>query len=146
MRGRLLMEPCECNPDANSPYKQLLADQSNVGGISVRVDEKIIGEVAVLSLKGELLDDEADITIQHKIKSLIVDGVRKVIFDMERVNRVNSRGLGILIRAANTMHQNGGEVRFAKIEGHINQIFIETRLIQIFPTFETVGRAIASYV
>jgi anti-anti-sigma factor len=111
----------------------------------MRVDEKIVGEVAVLTLKGEILDADDDSTFQQKIQSLLVDGVRKVIVDMKKVNRINSRGLSSLITAVKTMQKSKGDIRIAGLDDHINDIFVETRLIQAFPTFETVGRAMASY-
>ena len=111
----------------------------------MRVDEKIVGEVAVLTLKGDILDTEDDATFQQKIMSLVVDGVRKVIVDMGRVNKVNSRGLSSLITAVKTMHKSNGDIRIAGLDQHVNDIFVETRLTRLFPTYETVGRAMASY-
>ena len=111
----------------------------------MRVDEKIVGEVAVLTLRGEILDAEDDMTFQQKIGSLLVDGVRKVIVDMGKVNRINSRGLSSLITAVKTMQKSEGDIRIAGLGKHINDIFVETRLIRSFPTYETVGRAMASY-
>ena len=111
----------------------------------MRVEEKIIGEVAILSIKGEIVDDEDDLTFQQKIISLVIDGVRKVVVDLGKVERLNSRSLSTFISAMKTMHKSSGEIRFTGIEGHINDIFVETKLIQLFPTYETVGRAVASY-
>ena len=111
----------------------------------MRIDEKIMGEVAVLSLRGEILDDEDDFTLQQKITSLVVDGVQKVVVDMRKVHRVNSRGLSALISAVKTMRKNNGDVHFADIGRQINHIFVETKLIRTFPTYETVGRAMASF-
>ncbi len=95
----------------------------------MRVEEKIVGEVAVLTLKGEILDVEDDLTFQQKITSLLVDGVRKVIVDMGRVNRVNSRGLSSLIAAVKTMRKSNGDIRIAGLDRHINDFFMETKLI-----------------
>ena len=111
----------------------------------MRVDEKIIGEVAVLTLKGEILDAEDDSTFQRKITSLLVDGVRKVIVDMGKVNRINSRGLSSLITAVKKMQTSNGDIRIAGLDQHITDIFVETRLTRLFPTYESVGRAMASY-
>ena len=111
----------------------------------MRVDETIVGEVAVLSLKGEMLDEEDDFKLQQKIRSLVVDGVHKVIIDMAKVNRVNSRGLSSFISAAQAMRKNNGDIRLANVDRQVSHILIETRLIHWFPTFESVGRAMASY-
>ena len=111
----------------------------------MHVEEKIMGEVAILSIKGDILDAEDDQTFQLKIVSLAVDGVRKVVVDLSKVERVNSRSLSAFISAVKTMRRSRGDIRFTGIEGHVNDIFVETKLIQAFSTYETVGRAVASY-
>jgi anti-anti-sigma regulatory factor len=44
------------------------------------------------------------------------------------------------------MSKAGGEVRFAQIDKQIRDIFVRTRLVQVFDTYETVERAVASYM
>ena len=111
----------------------------------MQIEEKIISGVAVVSLKGEILDDRDDLTLRQKVSSLKVDGMKKVIIDLGKVHRINSRGLSTLISAVKAMRDGGGDIRFAQIDKHLTDIFVETRLVQVFDTFETVGRAIASY-
>ena len=111
----------------------------------MHVREKIVGEVVILSIKGEILDVEDDLRFQQKISSLIVDGVRKVVVDLADVERMNSRSLSALQSAAKAMHQIAGDIRFTGMDGHVNDIFVETKLIRSFPTYETVGRAVASF-
>jgi anti-sigma B factor antagonist len=109
-------------------------------------DERIRGEVAVIELHGELLDDNDNLVLQREMTSLKLDDVRKVVFDLGRVNRINSKGLSALISAVKVMSNAGGEVRFAQIDKQIREIFIRTRLVQVFDTYETVERAVASYI
>ncbi|MBI1803984.1 MAG: STAS domain-containing protein [Ignavibacteriae bacterium] len=111
----------------------------------MHLEEKIMGEVAVVYLKGELLDDEDDLTLRQKVTSLTVDEIKKVIIDLGKVSRINSRGLSALISAVKTMRAYGGDIRFTQIDKQINDIFVEMRLVQVFNTYETVGRAMASY-
>ena len=112
----------------------------------MHLDERIDGEVAVVTLRGELLDDADEGILQQEITSLKLDDVRKVVFDLGHVNRINSKGLSALISAVRTMSKAGGEVRFAQIDRQIRDIFVRTRLVQVFDTYETVDRAVASYM
>ncbi len=107
--------------------------------------ERIDGEVAVVALKGELLDDNDEHVLHQEMTSLKLDDVRKVVFDMGKVHRINSKGLSALISAAKLMRGAGGEVRFAQIDREIRDVFTRTRLVQVFDTYETVERAVASY-
>jgi anti-anti-sigma factor len=107
--------------------------------------EHISGEVAVLSLSGELLDDEDESVLDQKITSLTADNINKIILDFGRLNRINSQGLAALLSAVKNVRCSGGDIRIAGLDEHLNNIFAITRLVRIFETFETVGRAMASY-
>jgi anti-sigma B factor antagonist len=107
--------------------------------------EKIANDVAVVSIKGDLLDENDDAILQQEIRSLITDDVKKVIMDLGKVNRINSRGLGILISAVNTLRRVGGDLRLARIDKRLHDILAITKLVQIFRTYERVEGALASY-
>ena len=112
----------------------------------MHVDEQIKGEVAIVSLKGELLDNADELLLQQKINSLTLDGITKLVFDLGKVHRINSTGLSALISAVKTIRTHGGDIRLAQIDRHLNDILVKTRLVRVFNTYETVGRATASYL
>jgi anti-sigma B factor antagonist len=111
----------------------------------MQIQETVRGDVVILSFSGRILDEEANAEITRKMTSLITDGARKVIVDLGRVRLINSRGLSTLISVVKAMQSNGGDVRFAEVGRELNNIFVETRLVNLFRTYETVGRAFASY-
>jgi anti-anti-sigma factor len=111
----------------------------------MHIDEKIVGEVAVLGLRGALLFDEDDRVLQQKITNLHVDGINKVILNLGKVHRINSLGLSAIVAAAKVLQKYGGDIRLAEIDREMHDIFWQTRLVQVFHTYETVGRAIASF-
>jgi len=107
--------------------------------------EHIKGEVAVVSLSGELLDDEDQSILEQKIISLTSDNINKIILDFAKLNRINSQGLAALLAAVKDVRDAGGDIRIAGLDQHLNNIFAITRLVRIFDTYESVGRAMASY-
>ncbi|HKZ17126.1 MAG TPA: STAS domain-containing protein [Geobacteraceae bacterium] len=107
--------------------------------------EHIKGEIAVVSLSGELLDDEDESILEQKIISLTSDNIKKIILDFAKLNRINSQGLAALLSAVKNVRSTGGDIRISGLDEHLNSIFAITRLVRIFDTYETVGRAMASY-
>ena len=87
----------------------------------MHVEEKVTGEVAILSLRGELVDDEGDSVLSQKVNSLTVDGISKFIIDLGKVNRINSRGLSALISAVKKIRATGGDIRLAQIDKNMNE-------------------------
>jgi anti-sigma B factor antagonist len=111
----------------------------------MQMKEKMEGSVAILTFKGDLLGEPDTTNIREKIHSLVNDDVKKVIIDLGGVNYMNSSGLGTLISAHTTMKNAGGELRLARVEGKVQNLFVMTQLVKVFETFETVDRALASF-
>lgn len=102
-------------------------------------------EVAVITLKGDLLGEPDTTAIRDKIHSLVNDEVKHVVVDLGGVNYMNSSGLGTLISALTTMRGAGGDLRLARVEGKVQNLFMMTQLIKVFDTYETVDRALVSF-
>jgi anti-anti-sigma factor len=116
-----------------------------IGG-EMHLEEKIRGEVAVLVMNGDLLDEDDALKVHQKITSLMVDGIKKIVFDLQSLHQVNRSGLDTLMKAFQRAREKGAEIRLAQIDRHIDNILVKTRLVKTFNTYETVGRALASYV
>jgi len=111
----------------------------------MKIKEKMEGDIAVLTLKGDLIGEPDTTNIRDKIHSLVSDEVKKVIIDMGDVNFVNSSGLGTLISALTTLKNADGDLRLAQLGKKIQQLMIITQLVKVFDIYETVERAVASF-
>jgi len=111
----------------------------------MHLEEQIKGEIAVIALRGDLLYEEDGSQLEQKIISLTSDDITKIVFDCGGLNNINSEGLASLLSLATTVRTKGGDIRIAGLDEHLQNIFAMTRLVRIFDTYETVGRALASY-
>ena len=111
----------------------------------MNIKEKITDNVAVLNLKGDLVSEEDTIKLKEKIHSLASDKMKNVVVDMSGLDYVNSSGLGTLISALTTMRNAGGDLRLARLGERVENLFVITKLVKVFDTYETVERAVASY-
>ena len=111
----------------------------------MQIKEKVDGEVAVLTFKGDLLGEPDTTKVREKIHSLVNDDMKSVIIDLSGVNYINSSGLGTLIAALTTMRNSGGDLRLARVGEKVKNLFVITQLVKVFETYETVERALSSY-
>jgi anti-sigma B factor antagonist len=111
----------------------------------MQIKEKIENDIAILTMKGDLLGEPDTTTVRDKIYSLVSDEVKKVVIDLGSVNYMNSSGLGSLISALTTMRNSGGELRLARVGTKVQNLFVITQLVKVFDTYETVDRALASF-
>jgi anti-sigma B factor antagonist len=109
------------------------------------IKEKITNDVAVLSLKGDLVSEVDTSKIKEKIHSLASDNIKNVIMDLGGVQFINSSGLGTLISALTTIKNAGGDLRLAGLGERVENLFVITKLVKVFDTYETVDRAVSSF-
>lgn len=112
----------------------------------MKIKEKIEGDVAILSLSGKMMGGPETAELQTSIKSLLGDGIKKVIVDLSKVKWMNSSGLGALMGAMTSMRNSNGDLRLAKVTKKVQSLLMITQLLTIFKTYETVDRAVASYL
>ncbi len=108
------------------------------------VKEKITGDVAVLHLSGKLMGGNETKEVHDKLKSLINDGVKKVIIDLSKVKWVNSSGLGMLISCLTSVQNAGGELKISGATEKVNSLFMMTKLMTVFDSYENVDQAMAN--
>ncbi len=107
------------------------------------IKEKMDGDIAVLTLKGDLVGDPETTELKEKISSLLSDDVTKIVMDLGKVKYVNSTGLGTLISALGKARDAGGKLALARVGDNVQNLFVITQLVKVFETYETVDRAIA---
>ena len=107
--------------------------------------EVMNGDVAVLELKGKLMGGPETSEIHEKIKELIAQGAKKVVADVDRVSWMNSTGLGALIGAMTSLRNAGGDLKLARITENVENLFVITKLVTIFDTFDTVEEAVTAF-
>lgn len=110
----------------------------------MKIKEKIEGHVAILSLSGKMMGGPETTALHDHIKSLIKDGIKKVVIDLAGVKWINSSGLGVLMAVMTTLKNVEGQMKLANVTEKVESLLIITQLMRIFETFESVERAVAS--
>lgn len=111
----------------------------------MKIKEKVEQNVAVLSISGNMMGGSETDALHEKIKSLIDDGITKVVIDLKGVKWMNSSGLGVLMACFSSLSKVGGKLKLANVAEKIKSIFMITQIIKFFDTYETVERAVASF-
>lgn len=114
--------------------------------MSVKVKKEIRDDIAILVLSGSLLGgpETAD-KFQGEIEQVITDGINKVIIDLDEVNRMNSTGLGILMRGYMSMKNSEGNIKLVALNESLKGILIMTQLNKIFETYPSLEDAINDF-
>jgi len=111
----------------------------------VKVRERRRDGVAILDMSGKLMGGPDADAFNEILRTLMHEGVRNFVVNLEKVNWVNSTGLGILISGYTTVKRAGGELKLLKVTERIENIFIVSKLSTVFQSFEDEDDAIRSF-
>lgn len=106
------------------------------------------GSVIILDIEGNLVGPN---TIA--LKNAIDDQIREadgepvfMILNLERVQLMDSSGLGVVVAAYASIRRNNGRIALLNIGGNIRSLIIMAKLVTIFDRYETEDDAIASFL
>lgn len=111
----------------------------------MKIDEKTSDGIVILELSGKIMGGPDATLLNDKLHDLIEAGKTNVIADLEKVNWMNSSGLGILIGGLTTMRNNGGDLKLANVTDRIQSLLMITKLLTVFETYDTIEKAIESF-
>ncbi len=111
----------------------------------MKIKERRRDGVAILDMSGKLMGGPDADAFSETLKTLVHEGFRNVIVNMEKVSWVNSTGLGILISGYSTLRKSGGELKLLKVSERIENIFIVSKLHTVFQSFQDEEEAVRSF-
>jgi anti-sigma B factor antagonist len=111
----------------------------------MQIEERAAGDVMILDLKGKLTIGEGDELLKDKINSLIQQGHRKLLMNLEGVPYVDSAGLGEIVRTYTTVSRQGGSLKLLNLTKRIEDLLAITKLLTVFDTYDSEQEALDSF-
>lgn len=97
-------------------------------------------------LDRNILDEASIYQIGQEISELIDDAPEpKLLISFENVDHLSSAALGTLITINKKVRQKDGQLRLADIDAQIYEVFVITKLNDLFQIHETKEQALASF-
>ena len=109
------------------------------------IEERVVGDVTILDLKGKMTLGEGDELLKDKINSLIHQGQKKLLLNLESVPYIDSAGLGEIVRTYTTVSRQGGNLKLVNLTKRITDLLSITKLLTVFETYETESDAVRSF-
>ena len=101
--------------------------------------------VTVVEPKGSLVGGDVLDDLKTTMHGLLDAGTHNVVLDLSGVDLVNSTGLGSLISINAAFQEKGGRVKLAGLDKKIKNIFVLTRLSEVFDIAETQQDALMDF-
>ena len=111
----------------------------------MQIEERNVGDVVVLDLKGKVTLGAGDELLKDKVNSLVNQGHKKIILNLADVPYVDSAGLGEIVRTYTTVSKNGGSLKLLNLTKRITDLLAITKLLTVFETFDVESDAVRSF-
>jgi anti-sigma B factor antagonist len=111
----------------------------------MQIEERMVGDVTLLDLKGKMTLGEGDELLKDKINSLLTQGHKKLLLNLEAVPYIDSAGLGEIVRTYTTVSRQGGKLKLLNLTKRIQDLLAITKLLTVFETFESESDAVKSF-
>ena len=82
----------------------------------MQIEERHVGDVVVLDLKGKITLGEGDELLKDKVNSLVNQGHKKIVLNLAGVPYIDSAGLGEIVRTYTTVSRRStaGILRYSQ--------------------------------
>ncbi len=109
------------------------------------IEERVVNSVTILDLKGKLILGEGDELLRDKINSILHQGHRHILLNLEGVPYIDSAGLGEVVRTYTTVSRQGGKLKLLNLTKRIQDLLSITKLLTVFETYESEPEALKSF-
>ena len=99
----------------------------------------------ILDIDGKTIGGPDSEAFQETIQGILDQNKKHVLVNLEKVNWINSTGLGLIVSAYSTLVKNGGRMKACEVSDRIDNILHVTQLELLFETFDKEGEALGSF-
>jgi anti-sigma B factor antagonist len=111
----------------------------------MQIDERVVGDVTILDLKGKMTLGEGDELLKDKVNSLMHRGHKHLLLNLGQVPYIDSAGLGEIVRSYTTISRQGGKMKLLNVTKRIEDLLSITKLLTVFDTYDSEEEALQSF-
>ena len=111
----------------------------------MQIDERAIGDVTILDLKGRLVAGDGDDVFRGAVDRLVLRGRTKLLLNLDGVPDIDSCGLGVLVSKYVTLRRGNGQLKLYNIHSRPRRVLDITRLLTVFEWFDSETDGVDSF-
>jgi anti-anti-sigma factor len=105
------------------------------------------GDVVILDIEGEIRrSDMSETTVHELVKDRLESGTRNILFNFEKVEFIDSFGVGEILASYISTQNLGGKLKLARISKKLYLVFQVTMLTKVLEIFDSEDSALQSFL
>ncbi len=113
--------------------------------INLYINERQVGNVTVLDLKGRVRFGGNTLALHKSIRCLVLEKKVLILLNLAGVTHIDSCGLGEMVASQVSVENKGGEIKLLGLTETLRELLTVTRLLTVFDAYENEADAIQSF-
>jgi anti-sigma B factor antagonist len=113
--------------------------------VALKMTNREVDGVSVVALDGRIVLGEESNALREKVKSLMAEGKKKVVLNMDNITFIDSAGLGTLVAAHHSVKTQGASLRLCHLGSKFQEVLQITKLLTVFDVYKTEAEAVSSF-
>jgi len=109
------------------------------------IDERRIGDVTVLDLKGRIRNTGRTKGLYKSIRCLVEEGTTRILLNLSQVTHIYASGLDELVASCVTVSNKSGEIKLLHLTEQMHEVITTANLSAVFDIYNDEYDAIASF-
>ena len=113
--------------------------------MALKLTTREVDGVTVVALDGRIVLGEESNALREKVKSLIAEGKKKIVLNMDNVTFIDSAGLGTLVAAHHSAKSQGASLKLCHLGSKFQEVLQITKLLTVFEVYDSEDEATRSF-
>jgi len=114
--------------------------------MGLEVKSRICESIHIVECKGHIVAGAEGDALETVLRKDAARNLKQVVLHLGEVNRLDSMGLGLIMRYLTAFRQRGGDLRLSHVQPIIMTIFQMTRIDTVVKIFATEDEALLSFL
>ena len=101
--------------------------------------------VTIVDLEGRASIGPNTDRLNHELRRLAADGVRKILVNLAGLTMMDSSGIATIAGTYVSLTREGGSLKLLRPSDRVREVLVVMRILNSIPTFEDEAEALASF-
>lgn len=113
--------------------------------VRMQVATRQVGNAAVLDVSGRITLGEGNVILREIVRDLADKGQKRVVLNLDKVQYIDSSGVGELVKTHTTLRNQGGQLKLCNLNKRVSDLLQVTRLSAVFDIHKDEASAVDSF-
>ncbi|MGH9831936.1 MAG: STAS domain-containing protein [Blastocatellia bacterium] len=111
----------------------------------MEISERKVGKITIIKIQGQAIIDQKTERLSQLVRERLQAGERLFVINLADCSRMDSTGLGELVKSHKLITDCEGVMKLAEVALHLRGLFVVTNLTEIMEIFDKEQQAINSF-